>query len=286
MKHSHRDADEAEWRSEGEERIMTAVTAPETHKLEMSTGAIHFSAAGEGDPVVVLHQDIGSPGWLSFYDLLAADHRVYVPDLPGFGSSDALDWARHPRDLAATMQQFLDRLGLTSVDLVGLGFGGWVAAEMAVCNEARIRHLILVGAAGLPPADGHVLDQFVSSAEEYVRAGFSSSSMFDALFPEPTSPEQVLVWEVSREVIARVSWKPYMTSYQLPALIGNLSLRTLVLWGEHDQVVPLSVGEQYAARIPGAQLRVIPNSGHFVEIEQPEAVVTCIREHLPATATG
>ena len=100
---------------------------------------------GSGTPLVVLHHSFGSHGWLPLYDRLAERHEVYFPDLPGFGESSRPDWARDPRDLASMMGLMLDRLGLERLTLVGMGFGGWLAAEMAIMNQGRLDQLVLVG---------------------------------------------------------------------------------------------------------------------------------------------
>ena len=253
--------------------------------VKLPTGEIHLLSGGTGDPLVILHQDIGASGWLPFYEQLAQHYRVYVPDLPGFGASASLEWARNPRDLAAVMQQLLDRLGLTSITLVGLGLGGWLAAEMAVCNEARLRQLVLVGAAGLRPVDSEIQDQFLNAAGDYIRSGFSDLAVFESHFGATPSAQQELAWDLNRETVARITWKPYMISYQLPALLTNLSVPTLAVWGREDKVVPLSAGQRYAELIPGAALEVVEGAGHFVEMEQPETVVAHILDHARTLTT-
>ena len=109
-------------------------------------------------PVVILHHSWGSPGWLPFYDSLAANHRVVVPDMPGWGGSERPVWARDPRDIAIIVGRVLSGLDLSGAKLVGLGFGGYVAAELATMNPSRLAALVLVGAAGLQPRDGEILD--------------------------------------------------------------------------------------------------------------------------------
>jgi pimeloyl-ACP methyl ester carboxylesterase len=259
--------------------MATASQDHATETIELSTGGIHLYRGGAGEPLVVLHHDIGTPGWIPFYEQLARHYSVYVPELPGFGTSSPLEWARHPRDVAAVMQQFLNRLGLTAITLVGLGFGGWLAAEMAACNETRLRQLVLVGAAGLRPPDGEIQDQFLSAAGEYIRSGFADPAAFESTFGAIPSAEQELAWDIHREVIARITWKPYMVSYQLPALLTGLTVPTLVVWGAQDKIVPLSAGERYARLIPGARLVVLEGAGHFIEIEQPDQVAASILEH-------
>ena len=107
---------------------------------------------GTGEPLLVVHHDIGNQGWTPFYAALAERFRVLVPELPGFGKSDRPAWARHPRDLAIILHLLLDKLEVDSATLVGLGFGGWIAAEMATMGQHRLRRLVLVGAMGIKPA--------------------------------------------------------------------------------------------------------------------------------------
>src|SRR5207249_3792207 len=129
------------------------------------------------------------------------------PDMPGFGQSDRVLWARHPRDFATVLHALLDHIGIASATFVGLGFGGWVAAEMAVNNQARFRRLILVGSMGIRPPEGEILDQMLLNFPDYVRAGFSSPERFVEHFGEQPTPEQIAVWDYAREIVARVAWK-------------------------------------------------------------------------------
>jgi pimeloyl-ACP methyl ester carboxylesterase len=150
--------------------------------VDVRAGRVHLLRGGRGDSVLVLHHDIGSVGWQRFHELLADKFSVHLPDLPGFGRSDRPEMARHTRDLAIHLSLFLDRLGLNEVSVVGLGYGGWVAAEMAAMNQRRCQKLVLVNPAGLQPREGFILDQFLLGAADYVKAGFADASAFQAQF--------------------------------------------------------------------------------------------------------
>jgi len=250
-------------------------------RVSVAGGNVRVQHAGSGDPLVVVHHDIGSPGWLPFYEGLAASAHVYVPDMPGYGQSDRPDWARFVRDEAVLTLQTLDALGLDRVALVGLGFGGYVAAEMATMAQARLSRLVLVGAMGLqPPAgEGEILDQFLLSHEEYVRAACADEASFARHFGEPPVA-QLVQWDVDREMTTRIAWKPYMFSQQLPALLAGVRTPTLLVWGEHDRVVPRSCAERYLEALPNARLEVVAGAGHLVEIEQPERLAELIKGHI------
>jgi pimeloyl-ACP methyl ester carboxylesterase len=228
--------------------------------------------AGAGDPLLVLHHDIGSPPGLPFYDVLARRFTVYVPSHPGYDGSERPHWMRSVRDLAVVYQWLLAELGLPAVSVVGLGFGGWIAAEMATMSPAAFRRLVLVGAMGLKPGAGAILDQAIVSYIDYVRAGFADQAAFERLFGAEPSTGQLEQWDLNREMTFRIAWKPYMYSPTLPHLLGGVKAPALVVWGRSDRVVPIECGEHYARALPGARLAVVENAGHFVEMEQPEAV--------------
>jgi pimeloyl-ACP methyl ester carboxylesterase len=236
---------------------------------------------GEGSPLLVLHDSLGNLGWLPFYDRLSSSFSVVVPDLPGYGKSDRPDWARSPRDLAIIVHHLLDRLDLSGVTLVGLGFGGFVAAEMATMHQSRFDHMVLVGATGLRPREGQMLDQMVVGFAEYGLSGFRDVRVFQQLFGGDSLPPDVYeLWDLGTEMTARVCWKPWMYSDQLPHLIGEVRLPTLVVWGEEDQVVPIDVGRQYEEILPNARLQVVSGAGHVVDLEEPDGLAELVEEHV------
>src|ERR1700733_3518648 len=92
---------------------------------------LHLTRGGSGRPVLVLHHDIGTLDRLPFYDALARSLDVLLPPHPGWGRPERPQGLRSVRDIAAMHSWLLSDLGLSDVSLVGLGFGGWIAAEMA-----------------------------------------------------------------------------------------------------------------------------------------------------------
>ena len=120
--------------------------------IEIAGAKLHLSRAGTGRPVLVLHHDIGSPERLEFYDALASRFDVLVPHHPGYGKSERPQWLRSVRDVAVMYQWLLSDLGIERPSIVGLGFGGWIAAEMATMAPDRLHRLALVGAMGLEAA--------------------------------------------------------------------------------------------------------------------------------------
>ena len=260
---------------------MTTATQDHTEQtIQLAGKDFRVLQGGTGEPVVVLHHSTGNPGWIPFHEQLAAGHAVTVPDMPGYGQSQRPEWARDPRDLAILVHQALDKLGMDSVSLVGLGFGGYVAAEMASMNQQRLKRLVLIGAAGLQPDDGEILDQMLIDFPEYVRAGFRDDATFERIFgAEPEQPIKEL-WDLSREMTARLTWKPYMFNRRLPHTLLEMQTPTLIIWGDNDRVVPPSCARQYANALPNAKVEMIEGAGHLVEYEEPERVAKLITAHI------
>lgn len=232
--------------------------------------------------ILVLHHDIGNPGWLPFYEALARRFDAVVPSLPGYGRSERADWMRSVRDLAAIEQWLLKELRLDRVSLVGLGFGGWVAAEMASLAPRQFQRLALVGAMGIKPERGEILDQAVLSHEAYVRAGFADQSCCDAVFGAEPDIDRLEAWDVHRETTFRIAWKPYMYSQTLSHLLGGIEAPALVVWGRDDRVVPLECGERYREALADARLATIDDCGHFVEMEKPDELARLVTDFVGA----
>jgi|SRR5579884_129207 len=244
-------------------------------KLDLGGVALRLARGGRGHPVLVLHHDIGTPERLPFYDALADRFDVIVPNHPGFGSPERPDWMRHPRDLAALYQWLLADLGIERASLVGLGFGGWVAAEMAAGAPSGFRRLVLVGAMGVKPPDGYIFDQAIVSYIDYAKACFHDPAAFARLYGE-VSTDQLVAWDLCREMSFRIAWKPYMYSQTLPHLLGGVRAPALVVWGEEDRIVPRSAGERYARALRQARFETVPAAGHCVDMEQPEALARLV----------
>jgi pimeloyl-ACP methyl ester carboxylesterase len=228
-----------------------------------------YTEAGAGPIALVLHHSTG-PFWTPFYDRLAEQFRVIALEMPGYGQSDRPEAARAPRDIAILSLQALVQLaGANPVHLVGLGFGGWVAAEMATMNQLAFTTLTLVAPAGIRPRMGHIHDSMIGGWTEYARLGFSTDEAFHAVFGAEPPIEVTELWDYSREMTARLTWRPWMWSGQLAALLPGVQTPALVVWGDTDRIVPPDCGEQYVELLPHAYLEIVEGAGHNIEIEKP-----------------
>jgi pimeloyl-ACP methyl ester carboxylesterase len=260
---------------------MTSTTVPwKSETVHVAGIALHLARAGTGAPLLVLHHDIGSPEALPFYDALAQHFSVLRPSHPGYDRSARPDWMRNVRDVSVVYQSLLAGIEATReagrLSVVGLGFGGWIAAEMATMAPRAFRRLVLVGAMGVKPERGEIADQALVSYIDYVRRGFADQAAFDRIYGAEPSTPTLEQWDLNREMTFRIAWKPYMYNPTLPHLLGGVATPTLVVWGRDDRIVPLECGERYAKALGDARLEIVEGAGHFVEMEKPEALASLV----------
>jgi pimeloyl-ACP methyl ester carboxylesterase len=249
------------------------------HTVEVA-GARHFlRRAGKGSPLLVLPHDIGTLDRIALYDALAADHDVIVPDYAGWGRSPRQEWMRSVRDIAVQMNGLLAELGVEKAALLGLGFGGWVAAEMATMSPRGLAKLALVGPMGIKPDEGYILDQAIISYIDYPHAFFHDRAAFEAHYGNVTT-DQLEAWDIAREMCFRLAWKPYMYSQSLPHLLGTVKAPALVVWGEHDKVVPPSTAAQWGKALHDVRIETVKGAGHAVDMEKPEQLARILGAFL------
>ncbi|MEZ5818975.1 MAG: alpha/beta hydrolase [Hyphomicrobiaceae bacterium] len=251
------------------------------HTVEVSGAKVYLQRSGKGAPILVLHHDIGTLDSLAFYDELAKSHDVLIPHYPGWGRSPRLEWMRHPRDVAVILQGLRAELQLGPTALIGLGFGGWVAAEMASMAPREVSKLVLVGPMGIKPAEGDILDQAIISYIDYPQAFFHERKVFEAHYGNVTT-DQLEAWDIAREMSFRIAWKPYMYSQTLPHLLGAVKAPALIVWGEDDKVVPAATAGQFRTALPNARVEIVKGSGHAVEMEKPAELAKLVVPFIAA----
>jgi len=264
---------------------MTTTAMPTTEEVVEAAGIkLHIIKGGTGQPLLILHDELGYPGWLHYHAALAQHYTLYMPLHPGCGQSERLDWVMNMRDLACWYLDALDELGLGQVPVIGGSLGGWLAAEMATMCPQQFKRLVLVGAMGVRPPVGEIFDMFLVVSREYLRLSFAdpaSTAEYQQLYGVDPTPEQTETWELARELASLVGWRPYMHNPGLPHVLRRVrKLPTLIVWGRQDAIVPVSAGEAYHQAIPGSRLVVLDRCGHRPEIEQTDEFVRVVQEFL------
>jgi pimeloyl-ACP methyl ester carboxylesterase len=237
--------------------------------LELATGPVAYSAQGEGPPVIVLHRDVVSPGESPFLAALAQHYEVYAIDLPGFGASPRPTWLRNVTQLATLTLHGIKTLDLPPCPLIGLGFGGWVAADIATQDNSLVSELVLVSPWGVKPTNGEIADFVLYSLEEWASLGFHDPSNYVTYCGDGIEPDVLRKWDDARETVSAVAWKPIGHSRQLAAMLRLISVPTQVVWGSDDAIVPPGCARDWATAMPTATTVVINEAGHQVDLEAP-----------------
>ena len=240
--------------------------------IEVGEYRIHYYSLGPADgPVAVLVHGLGgrSEDWGKLAPYLArAGYRVYLPDLPGYGQSDKpADFSYSVKDEAAVVSGFFDALGLKQVDLGGWSMGGWIVQLVAAEHPAKIRKLMLLDSAGLYVKPEWDLKLFtpVSPAE---------LEKFDALLmPHPPQLPTFIANDILRTshehawIIRRAIDSMLTGRDTTDALLPTLKMPVLIVWGEVDQITPLSQGQKMHQLIPQSQMNIVPGCGHLAPNE-------------------
>ena len=244
-------------------------------KVRVGGTELAIIKGGKGKPLLLLHGELGWPGWTPWNSALAKERTLIAPIHPGFGKTAMADWIMNIRDLAGFYQRYVREQKLGPVDVLGHSLGGWIAAEMAAANPAQFNKMILVAPVGIRPPQGEIMDMFTVTARVYLTRGAADPQKpdFTKLFGGEQTPEQYEAWEDARAETARIAWQPYMFTQSMAQLLGNVvDLPTLVMWGKMDAIVPLAAGELYSKKIAGAKL-VTFDCGHMPEVEKPDEFV-------------
>ena len=241
--------------------------------------------AGSGAPLLFLH---GAGGLLAdnpFLDALARRYHVFAPEWPGYGEStgeelleDMLDFTLHGWDLS-------DALGLSRPHLVGHSMGGMIAAEMACVAPRDAGKLVLVGAAGLWLDRHPIPDIFAMLPFQFAEVLFHDPARGQALLTagaDLSDMEALKDFYLGHQRRLSMAGKILfpIPNRRLAKRLYRLSAPTLVLWGGSDKLIPPAYAEHWAALVSGATVRLVPEAGHMLPYEQPEAFAAAVADFL------
>ncbi|HXS39388.1 MAG TPA: alpha/beta hydrolase [Stellaceae bacterium] len=240
-------------------------------RVEIRGVGLHLRRGGKGAPLLFLHGVQGLPAEVAALERLAERFEVLAPDHPGFGRSDAPDWLEDVGDLAFFYLDLLDALDLEGVHVVGASLGGWIAMEMAIRSEARIKSLTLADAAGIRVAGVPRSDMFIANPAELQKLLFAKEAAAAEWFAHwQGSPEGLATYDKNRHAAAKFTWQPRLYDPRLEKWLHRIKLPTQLVWGAEDRLIPPAHAERLAALIPGAETAMLPDCGHMAEIERPE----------------
>lgn len=216
--------------------------------------------------------------WAGLVDALGDDVECIVPNLPGFGGTEP------PSELSldAYVDAF-DRLaGAAPYVAVGHSMGGKIVLALAARNPPAMTGLILI-AASPPTPEPMTENERQASLDAYASRGAARRQLSEISGRLSPDVRQVAVEDKLR--VAEPVWRWWLEEGSrddiLPAT-GGLALRTLVIGGDDDKVMGDETAPMIARRLGNATLRNIPDAGHLLPLERPEAVAALIRDFIGA----
>ncbi len=242
---------------------------------------IRVYQGGRGPELLYLHGAGGIFADDPFLARLAKHYRVTAPLLPGYEDSEGSEHLRNMLDFTLFGFDCWERLDLKNPILVGHSMGGMIAAEMAALANTSVDRLVLIGAAGLWLDEHPIEDLFSKLPFELPELLFHSPEAHGALLSaggdldDPEFLTQFLVANARRLGTAAKILFP-IPERGLAERLYRVRARTQVLWGREDRLIPPIYGERFANSIAGAELEVVPNAGHMLPYEHPDAVIAAI----------
>ena len=232
-----------------------------------------FVAKGKGEPLVLIH-GLGSSleTWKDNIDYLSKYFRVYAFDMIGFGLADKPN-VEYRLDLFSNfLRDFLNALKLESVNLVGNSLGGLIALWFSIKNDKKVKKLILESASGLESGAKEKIKKFMGNwwtldnlikfySFIYYRPKINYDvlkSRFSAMNSEEAKHAYISTLNMKKD------WK------NLPNILKKFKKKTLIIWGENDNLIPVKYAYEFHRLIKNSKLVILPKTGHVPHSENPD----------------
>jgi pimeloyl-ACP methyl ester carboxylesterase len=275
--------------------------------LELHGDRIAYRDAGHGEVLLLIHGMAGSSAtWRAVLPQLAKKYRVVAPDLLGHGESDKPRGDYSLGAFAVWLRDFLDELGITRATIVGQSLGGGVAMQFVYQHPDYCERLVLISSGGLGPDVGVILRLLSAPGAEFVlpiiapkpvlQVGNKVKSWLSSAGIQ--SPRGAEMWSAYSSLADRQTRQSFLRTLrsvvdyrgQAVSALSRLKLQgelpVMAIWGEKDDIIP--VEHVYAAQAAreGSRVEVLPDVGHFAQVEAPMRVVDLIEDFIATTASA
>jgi pimeloyl-ACP methyl ester carboxylesterase len=262
---------------------------------------------GHGRPILLAHGTVGPAAWASLIAAMGGEGRFIVLDRPGWGGSDALDYARHPdyRALAAAVQAgVLDALGIERATVIGGSIGDVWALSLAEHEPSRVERVALLGGGPLlarlrPPGFirllasplGSIIVRLPMSADR--TRSILADSGHTASIADGRIPTAFIDYRVSvsndtpsmrneramvRHLLRGGTWRPDLPFDE--RALGRIAAPTLMVVGTNDNIGDPATWRAFAAALPDGRIEVIDGAGHMPWFDAPRDVAALVRGFL------
>jgi len=241
-------------------------------------GRLHYLEAGSGRPIVLLHTNGNSAyEYEDLIKILAADNRVIAWDQPGHGDSDRITRHYSVEDYGDAAIAFMQALGLPRASVLGASIGGAIAADLGARHGSHIDKLFIVEAPVRTP------DEWASRWQSTEQNYCFPTQTAPQLAPRLRKVNDPLLerWNIDRNkagawAMLDVMWA--LRDYDVRAAMPKIKARTLVIYGDKS---PVGAGAKvFEQTVPGAQLVIMKDCGHFPMLDDPQALADVVTGFL------
>lgn len=265
-------------------------------KVVVNKILMNYRTAGNGHPLLLI-PDAGYGGWFwaKIMPALSQRYQVLAPDPRGTGLTDKPRGPYTIDMLGQDMADFVDALYSRGVFVVGHGLGAYAALHMALTRPDLVSKLVLAaadfGGPNALPMTAEAQAAFArtptDSLLEWVEGIIALSTAPSFSQRQPQVARELLAYLMSDETPAEcleaqlaVRAEAATPEASFEEHLERITAPTLILFGEHDRVIPPGNAKLLAAKLPHAQTVILPNTGHLFPIEDPEATVKALTGFL------
>ena len=277
--------------------------------IELAHVTIHghrvgYRMAGEGPALLLIHGIAGSSAaWREVMPTLAERYTVIAPDLIGHGHSAKPLGDYSLGAYASGMRDLLGALGIERVSVVGQSFGGGVALQLAYQHPECCERLVLVDSGGLGREVSWMLRFMTLPGSEYLMPVLFPSFVRErgnqfsrALHARGVRMGRLAeMWNAYASLTESANRHAFVRTLRAVIDPGGQSvsaadrlylaapLPTLIVWGERDTIIPVTHAHAAHEAIPHSRLEIIPDAGHFPQVETPERFLEVLLDFLATT---
>lgn len=258
----------------------------------LADGRVNAAVVGDGPALLLFHSLLADRASFDrIVPALALRFRVIVPELPGFGGSAVVSGG-----LAAVADRMAEVVREVSADgepvVLGNGYGGFVALQMAVRHPAIAGRLVLADCGAVFTEPGREAFRAMAAAAAVKGLSAVADTAMRRLFaPDFQEAHPELIGE-RRQAFLRTDPAVFqaaclaLAALDLTAEVGGIETPALVLVGERDEATPPPMAIDLAERLPGARLEVLPNCAHVPQLQAPELFLEALSTFLPELAVA
>ncbi len=250
------------------------------HEIQVDDHRIVYSDGGHGETVLLLHGFGAESGnWNRVAKFLTKTYRVIVPCLPGWGTSTRLPDASYAYpEQVERVHRFVQQMKLTRFHLAGHSMGGGIATRYAARYHDEVATLGLIAAHGLIEPNASTLRRAVEQHGEnwlLVKSPQDFETLMTHLFVKRPYAPRVVVKYLEQDAIRKCEQNRKIfddlqtNNPPLSEQLAKIQAPTLVIWGDHDELVDVSATDVFKRGIKRVQVLILKNSGHMPLVENP-----------------